>query len=298
MPPRLSSVPSSRFVAPRDFVCGGTAPLDFDGHGTHVSGTIGQSTNDGVGTAGVAFNVKIMPVKVLASIWDVAFGCADSDGGSDDDVARGIRYAVDNGARILNLSLGSDGPAGSAPVVEDAIRYAVGKGAFVAVAAGNSFEDGNPMQVLAEIASRVDGAVSVAAVDPQKKHAFYSSSGVVRRARRAGRIDPGLRRGRRRLAADVRSELHGHVSSAAGPVRRPALRRVRLRAVPGHVDGDAARVRRGGDADAAGHHRSGRDRNGARDDSRPTWAIPGRDPLYGFGLIEARSALRGLGIAR
>ena len=71
--PQLGS--SSRFVAPRDFVCGGTAPLDFDGHGTHVSGTIGQSTNDGVGTAGVAFNVPIMPIKVLASIWDVAFGC-------------------------------------------------------------------------------------------------------------------------------------------------------------------------------------------------------------------------------
>ena len=47
------------------------SPLDFDGHGTHVGGTIGQLTNDGVGTAGVAFNVKLMPVKVLASDWDV-----------------------------------------------------------------------------------------------------------------------------------------------------------------------------------------------------------------------------------
>ncbi len=184
-----------------------------------------------------------MPVKVLASIWDVAFGCAVSDGGSDDDVARGIRYAVDNGAKILNLSLGADGPAGSAPVVEDAIRYAVGKGAFVAIAAGNSFEDGNPMQVLAEIASRVDGAVSVAAVDPQKKHAFYSSSGIVRRAGRAGRIEPGLRRGRRRLAADLRPEFFGHVSAAAGPLRRPALRCLRLRALSRDVAGDTARVR-------------------------------------------------------
>ena len=64
-------------------------PLDFDGHGTHVSGTIGQLTNDGIGTAGVAFNVKLMPVKVLASDWDSSFGSASDAGGTDDDVARG-----------------------------------------------------------------------------------------------------------------------------------------------------------------------------------------------------------------
>ncbi len=71
--------PASRFVAPRDFVCGGTTPLDFDGHGTHVSGTIGQLTNDNIGTAGVAFNVRLMPIKVIASVWDVVFGCASDD---------------------------------------------------------------------------------------------------------------------------------------------------------------------------------------------------------------------------
>src|SRR5262249_20634204 len=88
--------PSRRFVAPRDFIWGGTTPpLDFDGHGTHVSGTIGQTTNDLTGTAGVAFNVKIMPIKALASVWDFIFGASDFVGGSDDDVARAIRYAAD-----------------------------------------------------------------------------------------------------------------------------------------------------------------------------------------------------------
>ena len=58
---------AGRIVAPHDFVNETTTPLDFDGHGTHVSGTIGQLTNDGIGTAGVAFNVKLMPVKVIAS---------------------------------------------------------------------------------------------------------------------------------------------------------------------------------------------------------------------------------------
>src|SRR5206468_3446163 len=55
--------------------------------------------------------------------------------------------------------------------------YAVGKGVFIAIAAGNSFEDGNPTQTPAEIASRIKGAVSVAAVGVFKEHAYYSSSG-------------------------------------------------------------------------------------------------------------------------
>src|SRR4029077_8704018 len=176
------------FVSPHDFIWNGnTPPLDFDGHGTHVSGTIGQLTNNGTnglgdvahggGTAGVAFNVKLMPVKVLASEWDVIFGAASDVGGSDIEVALGIRYAADHGAKIINMSLGSSGPAGSAPVIEDAIKYAVGKGVFVAVAGGNEFEMGNPTSVIAEIASRVQGAVSVAAVDRSKAHAYYSSTG-------------------------------------------------------------------------------------------------------------------------
>src|SRR6266850_8602468 len=67
-------VAEGRFVAPHDFPNNTSTPLDFDGHGTHVSGTIGQLTNDGIGTAGVAFDVKLMPLKVLCSDWDILFG--------------------------------------------------------------------------------------------------------------------------------------------------------------------------------------------------------------------------------
>src|SRR5437868_4349842 len=184
---------ASRIVAPVDILSNGVnPPLDFEGHGTHVSGTIGQLTNDNVGEAGIAFNVKLMPVKVLGSFWDVKFGSAPFEGGSDDDVARGIHYAADNGAKIINMSLGSSGPPdcgtnpnkdGCSPTIEAAVRYAVGKGVFVVVAGGNEFEDvdpdfgANPTSVLAEIASRIGGAVSVAAVDPQKNRAFYSTTG-------------------------------------------------------------------------------------------------------------------------
>src|SRR5438477_791159 len=73
----LYSPDRDRFVAPHDFIWDDDKPYDLDGHGTHVSGTIGQLTNNkGFGTAGVAFNVRIMPVKVLASDWDVIFGGA------------------------------------------------------------------------------------------------------------------------------------------------------------------------------------------------------------------------------
>src|SRR5262249_42869849 len=124
---------TGRIVAPFDAISNGAnPPIDLDGHGTHASGTIGQLTNDGIATAGVAFNVKLMPVKVLGSLWDVVFGSSPFIGGSDDDVARGIRYAADNGAKIINMSLGSSGPPDCAtnstrlrwpPVIEAAMRY-------------------------------------------------------------------------------------------------------------------------------------------------------------------------------
>jgi serine protease len=74
----------------------------MDGHGTHVAGTVGQLTNNNLGGAGMAFNVKIMPVKVVDTEWDEAFNSPYI--GTDDVVARGIRYATDNGANVINMS--------------------------------------------------------------------------------------------------------------------------------------------------------------------------------------------------
>ena len=162
-----------RFVAPRDFIWDTAMPLDLDGHGTHVAGTVGQLTNNGVGVAGVAFNVRIMPVKVVDGFWDAAFNSPFV--GTDDVVARGIRYAVDNGARVLNMSIGRNGfPA---PVVKDAVSYAVSRGAFVAISAGNGFEDGNLIERLAEFAPLIEGAVAVSAVGQRKVRAYYSTTG-------------------------------------------------------------------------------------------------------------------------
>jgi serine protease len=306
---------SSRIVAPHDFVNETDMPLDFDGHGTHVSGTIGQLTNDGVGTAGVAFNVKLMPIKVLASVWDLLFAgitnIADT-GGSDDDVARGIRYAADHGAKIINMSLGSSGPpncatnpnqADCAPVIESAMRYAVAKGCFITVAGGNEFEEtvppygNNPTSVVAEIASRIPGVVSVAAVDRSKAHAYYSSTGSYIELAAPGGSERGFGTSGyvRQQTFDFnftdtflqdpadygapRFDVFGYIGYIGTSMAAP------------HVAGVAAMLMQQGITDPA-----------AIEDILEKTAIDlgkaGRDDEFGFGLVDARAALRGLGLAK
>ncbi|AUT03878.1 peptidase S8 [Nostoc sp. CENA543] len=96
---------------------------DDNGHGTHVSGII-AGENNGYGVTGVAYNAKIMPIKVLNS----------SGSGSYSAIANGIYYAVDNGANVINLSLGGDF---SSQTLKSAIEYASSKGVIVVMASGN-----------------------------------------------------------------------------------------------------------------------------------------------------------------
>lgn len=166
-----------RFVTPYDFIWDDVTPVDLDGHGTHVAGTIGQLTDNNTGGAGMAFNVRLMPVKVIADEWDGIFGAPTT--GTVTVLARGIRYATDNGARVINMSLGfrTALPPASVAVLEDAMRYAVSRGVFIAASSGNAFETGNLVQQPAEICSRVDGAMSVAALARDFTRAYYSSTG-------------------------------------------------------------------------------------------------------------------------
>ena len=105
-----------------DFIGRDNNPMDEDSHGTHVAGTIAAG-NNGFGMTGVAYNARIMPVRVLGP-----------NGGANSTVANGIRYAVDNGANVINLSLGGDFPSAE---IESALRYATQQGVFVVMAAGN-----------------------------------------------------------------------------------------------------------------------------------------------------------------
>lgn len=97
---------------------------DGHGHGTHCAGVIAAKRNNSVGIAGVACDAKIMPVKVLT----------DSGSGSTETVAAGIRWAADNNAKVISMSLG--GASGST-ILESAVNYAWGKGVLIVAAAGN-----------------------------------------------------------------------------------------------------------------------------------------------------------------
>ncbi|MET9268869.1 S8 family serine peptidase [Kribbella sp. NPDC003557] len=102
-----------------------TLPNDGDGHGTAVAGIIAAGTGNGIGIAGVAWDAKIRPVKVLD----------DNGNGSDGKLVMGINWAVKNGARIINMSLGG-GYANE--IVHDAIKNAVANGVLVVAAVGDS----------------------------------------------------------------------------------------------------------------------------------------------------------------
>jgi serine protease len=175
---------ASRLVSPADFVTeGGTTVLDTDGHGTHVSSTIGEDTNNQLLDAGIAYKVRIMPVKVCASYWDVQFarsaagtpGFAPPDAGGcpSSAVATGVRYAADNGAKIINLSIGGDG---ASTLEQAAIQYALDKGVFVAISAGNSKLSGNPPQFPASYAKDLSGVMAVAATNRSGARASYSTT--------------------------------------------------------------------------------------------------------------------------
>lgn len=102
----------------------GGAPVDTNGHGTHVAGLVGAQGNNGLGVTGVCWKAKLMVVKFMS-----VFGR-----GKPADAANGIRYAVKEGARIINCSFGT---SSQNEQLHDAIQYARSKGALVVVAAGN-----------------------------------------------------------------------------------------------------------------------------------------------------------------
>jgi subtilisin family serine protease len=158
---------SSKLVAGHDFVADSAdcppGPQDENGHGTHVAGIAAAVTDNGIGVAGVAPDAQIMPVRVL-----------DAEGsGSNDDVAAGIRWAADQGAEVINLSLGELPIVGQLePLNEDieaAVTHAWERGSLVVAAAGNETFP------LCSYPSFAERAVCVGATDSRGLPSFYSN---------------------------------------------------------------------------------------------------------------------------
>ena len=159
--------PGFRFEG--DFQGRDNVPQDEVGHGTHVAGTIACLSNNGSGVAGVTWQCRLMPVKVLTRIVNIANSSDVRGTGSAADIAAGIRWAVDNGARVLNLSLGG---STDTQVERDAIAYAIAHGAVVCAAMGNGGLAG-PISFPAAY----PGVVAVGAIDTADHRASFSQVG-------------------------------------------------------------------------------------------------------------------------
>ena len=218
---------------------------DDNGHGTHVAGTVAEVEGNGLAESGVAPEASILPVKVL-----------DSTGvGSDVDVAAGIVWAADHGARIVNLSLGG---SEASTVLADGVTYARSKGVLIVAAAGN---DGGPVAVPA----RLGGVIAVGAVDANRVRAPFSAGG-----RALDLVAPGVG-----ILQQTLDGVGGYAdrswsgTSMASP----------------QVAGVAALALAAGRAKTA----AGVARLLTR--TALDLGVPGRDPAYGAGLVRADAAL-------
>lgn len=146
------------FVPGWDFVNNDSHPNDDCAHGTHVTGTIAQTTNNSLGVAGVAFNCAIMPVKVLDA----------SGNGTYTNIVNGITYAADHGAEVINMSLG--GASGST-ALQNAVIYAYNAGVTIVCAAGNAGTSAP------QYPASYTQCISVSAVRYDRTYPSYSSYG-------------------------------------------------------------------------------------------------------------------------
>ena len=245
-----------------DAVQSDSTPQDGDGHGTHVMGIVGAATGNGVGVESVAPGATLMAVRVLG----------DDGGGSIDTVARGVDWAREHGADVINLSLGSEVPlvgAGGGDSFDAAIRRAIAAGIVVVAAAGN-----NGVPVCEQPAAR-DGLLCVGAVDKRRQRSFFSSFGSglgVVAPGGSGATATGMDLGEDVLSTFADSsyrELAG--TSQAAP----------------HVAGVAALlVARGVRGQAAVRRILA---------TATDLGAPGADSQYGAGLVNARAAVAGLG---
>jgi beta propeller repeat protein len=151
-----------------DYQAADDDPKDYHGHGTHCAGIAGAIGNNSIGIAGVCHNCKIMPVRV-------GFLAVDDNGEEQallesDDVANGIYYAANKGAKIISMSFGF---TANSSIVANALNYAYSKGAVLVAASGNSAQNGNPVIYPAAL----DNVLAVGATNKSGTRSSFSSYG-------------------------------------------------------------------------------------------------------------------------
>lgn len=225
-----------------NFVDGNNNVSDDNGHGTHLAGIIAASINNGVGVAGIAPNARILPVKVL-----------DKNGyGTYANIASGIVYATNMGARVINLGFGG---TGSSAVLQDAVDYALLHNVLLVAAAGN----GGPHTTY--YPAGYSGVVAVSAVDGQNALAGFSSTGddISLAAPGVGILSTGLNGTYVTMSGTsmAAAEVSGVAALLGGQPNFPDVIRLRSALLGGALDLGAS----------------------------------GRDPNYGYGLVQAVGAL-------
>jgi serine protease len=271
---RSPDLRTTRFVPGYDFVGGDPYPFDLNGHGTHVASTIAEETNNAIGLTGLAYGVRIMPVRVLNR-----YGA-----GSAKSVARGIRFAADHGADVINLSFSFNliTTSQQIPQVIEALDHAHELGSVVVASAGNTFKAQIPYP------ARWPNAVAVGATTEFGCKATFSNFGpdldlVAPGGGTDTRLtgDPNCHAGRR-----------GH-SIFQITFRPPSVTNFGIRGFIGtsmatpHVSATAAAIIASGVL--------GADRSPARVAERlfqtaRDLGIAGRDTRYGWGLVNAAAA--------
>ncbi len=257
------------FVAGYDFVNNDSHPNDDAGHGTHVTGTIAQTTNNNLGVAGIAFDCSIMPVKIL-----------DADGsGTYQQIADGVYWAVDNGAEVINASLGG---SSSSTTMYNAVRYAYDNGvAFVA-------STGNDNSAFLSYPAAYDECIAVGAVDINKNRAPYSNYGTGMEL-----MAPGGNTSEDENGDGYVDGVLQQTFSGGDPTNFAYWFWQGTSMAAPHVTGLIALILSGWSA--SGIENSGTSRiDNIRDILHSTaedLGAPGYDTVYGYGLIDAAAAL-------
>ena len=153
----------TNFVAGYDFINDDNNPYDDNGHGTHVTGTIAETTNNDILVGGMAFGASIMPVKVMS----------DAGSGSVSTIAEGIDWAQENGAQAINLSLGL---AVESETLKTACTAAYNAGITIVAASGNGGNDGIGDSTISYPAA-FSTVIAVGATGRDKTRAPYSNYG-------------------------------------------------------------------------------------------------------------------------